>query len=473
MAIRIGPSRRRKKRMETAVETLEDNKVKIRVEVDAHDVNHAFEHALNDLRKDMRIPGFRPGKAPIAVIRQRIGEEAVAEEALRTHVDAWWRRACAAAAVEGIDRPEIDFDVPPVQGSPFVFTGTVAVPPKATLPAKLDLAAVRPSVEISDETIDEELERIRLAGAEFQPIEAAVEAGHQVLVDMSGAVDGHLIKDAQATDLMVEAGSGRLLDELDEAIIGMKTGDVKDVAMVLPVDQKPKKLAGAEATFTVTVKEVRARVLPDLDDEFAKNMAGFDTLTELREDIRTARSETAKNEADGAFRRNVLQDLGAQAEVEIPPSMVARRIDDRMQSMARSLQQQGIGLEQYMQMIGRDMNSLYMELMPEAGREVREELALDAYIETNGIAVSDDTLRAFIAEQAAEEAESDEVIERIMGDAAMREDVRRDLTLRDALDHAVAAAKEISPEEAEARANARRPQAETPAKEDDGEDADS
>ncbi|MCX6391555.1 MAG: hypothetical protein NTX95_03540 [Actinobacteria bacterium] len=242
--------------------------------------------------------------------------------------------------------------------------------------------------------------------------------------------------------------------------------------MILPADQKPKKLAGAEATFTVTVKEVRARVLPDLDDEFAKNMAGFDTLTELRDDIRTARSETAKNEADGSFRRNVLQDLGAQAEVEIPPSMVARRIDDRMQSMARSLQQQGIGLEQYMQMIGRDMNSLYMELMPEAGREVREELALDAYIEANGITVNDETLRAFIAEQAAEEAESDEVIERIMGDSAMREDVRRDLTLRDALDHAVAAAKEISPEEAEARANARRPQAETPAKEDDGEDAD-
>ena len=130
--------------METAVETLEDNKVRIRVEVDVHDVDHAFEHALNDLRKDMRVPGFRPGKAPIAVIRQRIGEEAVAEEALRTHIDAWWRRACAAAAVEGIDRPEIDFDAPPVQGSPFVFTGTVAVPPKATLPAKLELAAVRP-----------------------------------------------------------------------------------------------------------------------------------------------------------------------------------------------------------------------------------------------------------------------------------------------------------------------------------------
>jgi trigger factor len=459
--------------MDTALETLEDNKVKLRVEVDAHDVDHALEHALSDLAKDMRIPGFRKGKAPVAVIRQRLGEEAIADEALRSHINGWWRRACSAAAVEGLDQPQIDFEAPPVPGTPFVFTGVVSVAPKATLPATLELAAVRPSAETTDEMIQEELERIQLAGAEFQTIDAAVEAGHQVLVDMSGAVDGKLIKDAQATDLMVEAGSGRLLDELDAAIIGMKAGEVKEVAMTLPAEQKPKKLAGAEATFTVTVKDVRARVLPELDDDFAKNMAGFDTLDELRDDIRTAREETAKRDADGAFRRNVLQDLGAQAEVEVPPALVARRIDDRMQSMARSLQQQGIGLEQYMQMIGRDMNSLYLELMPEAGREVQEELALDAYIELRGISVDDATLRAFIAEQAAEESESEEVIERIMSDAPMREDVRRDLILRDALDHAVAAAKEITPEEAEARANARRPEAVEAAKGDDGGDADS
>lgn len=471
MPIRIGPRRRRKKRMETAVEILEDNKVKIRVEVDAHDVDHAFQHALGDMAKDIRIAGFRKGKVPLAVVRQRLGEEMIADEAIRTHIDGWWRRACAAAGVEGIDQPQIDFEDGPVQGSPFVFTGVVAVPPKATLPAKLDLAAVRPSTETPDEVIEEELEKIRLAGAEFQAIDAPVEAGHQVLVDMSGAVEGKPIKDAQATDLMVEAGSGRLLDELDEAIIGMQAGEVKEVAMILPAEQKPKKLAGAEATFTVTVKEVRARVLPDLDDAFAKNMAGFDTIAELRDDIRTAREETAKNDAEGAFRRNVLQDLGAQAEVEIPPTMIARRIDDRMQSMARSLQQQGIGLDQYLQMIGRDMNSLYMELMPEAGREVREELALEAYVEANGITVDDTALRAFIADQAAEESESEEVIERIMSDAAMREDVRHDLILRDALDQAVAAAKEITADEAEARANARSPKPVEPAKDDDGEDA--
>ncbi|MGI9117668.1 MAG: trigger factor [Gaiellales bacterium] len=457
--------------METAVETLEDNKVKIRVEVDAHDVDHAFEHALNDLRKELRVPGFRPGKAPVAVVRQRLGEEAIAEEALRTHINGWWRRACSAAGVEGIDQPQIDFDDAPAQGAPFVFTGIVGTPPKAALPATLELAAVRPAVEVTDEMIDEELERIRMAGAEFKAVETPVEAGHQVLVDMSGAVDGKLIKDAQATDLLVEAGSGRLLDELDAAIIGMKAGDVKDVPMTLPADQKPKRLAGAEATFTVTVNEVRARVLPDLDDEFAKNMAGFDTLAELRDDIRTGREETARRETDSAFRRNVLQDLGEQAEVEVPAEMVARRIDDRMQSMARSLQAQGISLDQYLQMIGRDMNSLYMELMPEAGREVREELALDAYVEANGIAVDDDALRAFITEQAAEEQEPAEVVERIMSDTPMREDVRRDLILRDALDHAVKAAKEITPEEAEARANARRPQAETSAKDEDGDDA--
>jgi trigger factor len=456
--------------METAVETLEDNKVRLRVEVDAHDVDHAFEHALRDLARDVRVPGFRKGKAPVAVIRQRLGEETIADEALRTHIEGWWSRACAASGIEGIDRPQIDFDDAPVQGSPFIFTGVVGVPPKATLPDPLELAAARPSTDVDDAMIDEELERIRTAGAQFQAIEAAVESGHQVLVDMHGTVNGKAIKDAQATDLLVEAGAGRLLDELDAAIMGMQAGETKEVALTLPADQKPKRLAGAEAVFTVTVKEVRARVLPDLDDAFAKEMAGFDTLQELRDDIRQAREETATREADGGFRRNVLQDLGAQAEVDVPPAMVARRIDDRMQSMARSLQQQGISLDQYMRMIGRDMNTLYMELMPEAGREVTEELALDAYIERYAIAVDDDELRAFVEEQAAEEGEqAAEVIENIMGDSAIREDLRRDLTLRKALDHAVAATKVITPEEAEARAAARRPQ---PAGEEDDESGD-
>ena len=464
--------------MHTAVEPLEDNKVKITVEVDAHDVDHAFEHALRDLAKDMRIPGFRKGKAPVAVIRQRLGEEAIADEALRTHINGWWSRACAASGVEGIDRPEIDFDDPPVQGRPFTFHGVVGVPPKAVLPDPLELAAARPSLTIDDDEIDQEIERIRLAGAAFEAIDAAVESGHQVLVDMSGAVNGKAIKDAQATDLLVEAGSGRLLDELDEAIMGMRAGETKEVAMTLPADQKPKRLAGAEAIFTIDVKEVRARVLPDLDDAFAKSVAGFDTLQELRDDIRTGREETAQRDADGTFRRNVLQDLGAQAEVDVPPAMVARRIDDRMQAMARSLQQQGISLDQYLGMIGRDMNSLYMELMPEAGREVVEELALDAYIERFTLAVDDDELRAFVEEQAAEEGEqAAEVVANIMGDDAIREDLRRDLTLRKALDHAVAAATEITPEEAEARAKARRPEAPAessdaaPAKDDDESEA--
>ena len=454
--------------METAVEHLEENKVKISVEIDAHDVDHAFEHALADMAKDVRVPGFRPGKTPIAVVRQRVGEEALAEEALRSHINGWWTRACSAAAIDAIDQPEINWPKMPVPGETFNFTGIVTVPPKAELPAKLELQAVRPAVEATDDVIDAEIERIRTAGATFQAIDAAVEAGHQVLVDMSGAVDGNLIKDAQATDLLVEAGSGRLLDELDYAIIGMRTGESREVTMTLPAEQKPKKLAGREAVFTITAKEIRARVMPDLDDTFAKEMAGFDTLAELRADIKTAREETALREADGQFRRNVLQDLGAQAIVEVPPSMVGRRIDDRLQTMARSLGQQGIQLEQYMQMMGRDLNSLAMELMPEAEREVREELALDAYADQQKIVIDDEKLRAFITEQANEENEAEDVVDRIMNDAAMREDVRRDLQLRDALDHAVAAAKEITPEQAEARANAREPKVAEPAKAEEG-----
>ncbi len=443
--------------MQTAVEQLPDDKVSIRVEIDAHDVDHAFEHALSDLAKDVRVPGFRKGKAPVAIVRQRMGEEAVREEALRSHINGWWRRACSAAGIEGIDQPQIDWDEPLTEGQPFSFTGIVGVPPTATLPKDLDLAAVRPAVEADDAHVDGELERIRTAGATYEIVEIAVEKGHQVLVDMHGLVDGNAIKDAQATDLLVEAGAGRLLDELDEALIGMRAGEQRDVTFTLPAEQKPKKLAGRDATFTISVKEVRARVLPELDDDFAKSLAGFDTLQELRDDLRQAREVEAQRQADGQFRRNVLQDLGAQAEVDVPPAMIGRRLDDRLQEMARSLGQQGIQMDQYLGMMGRDLNSVAMEMAPEAAREIREELALDAYAAHAGIAVTDDDLRAFLEEQAKEESEAADVVERIMGDAAMREDIRRDLVLRNALDHAVAAAREIAPEEAEERANARAP----------------
>ncbi|MFM7246250.1 MAG: trigger factor family protein, partial [Actinomycetota bacterium] len=161
--------------MQTAVETLEDDKVQIRVEIDAHDVDHAFEHALSDLAKDVRVPGFRKGKAPVAVVRQRLGEEAVRDEALRSHINGWWRRALAAAGVDGIGQPEIDWDELPVEGAPFTFTGTVQVPPKAVLPADLELAAGKPELTVPDDYVDQEVERIRAAGATFEVAAVAVE----------------------------------------------------------------------------------------------------------------------------------------------------------------------------------------------------------------------------------------------------------------------------------------------------------
>lgn len=442
--------------MQTAVEALPEDKVRVRIEVPVDDVDHAFHHALSDLRRDFRAPGFRKGKAPVAIVRQRIGEEALAEEALRTHIEGWWRRGCSAAGVEGIDRPEIDWESIPKEGEPFTFTGVVAVAPKATLPADLDLAAVRPAAELDESALDAEIERLRLAGATFEVVESAVEAGQQVLVDLHGSVDGKAIKDAQAEDLLIEAGSGRLLDELDAALIGMRAGDEREVDVVLPPTQKPKRLAGKTAQFQVVVKEVRARILPDLDDAFAKSVAGFDTVDELREDIRTAHRQRVEREADGTYRRSVLADLGAQAEVDVPPSMVAARVDDRLRSMARSLSDQGIGLDQYMAMMGRDVQSLVRELMPESAREIREELALDAYADRENVLVDDAAMRTFLAEQAAEEGEPEEIVERIMGDAAMREDMRRELRLRNALDRAVETAREIDLEEAQRRAEARR-----------------
>jgi trigger factor len=412
--------------MQTAVETLPEDRVRLTVEVPAHDVDHAFEHALRDLAKDVRIPGFRKGKVPAKVVLARLGPEAVTEEALRTHLGSWYARAVSETRIEPVDQPDIDWSEPPNEGEPFSFTATVQVAPAAELPDDFTLEAPRETVEIPPDAVDREL-------------------------DFTGRLDGKVLKDASVTDYQVEVGSGRLVGELDSAVQGMKVGETREAEVTFPEDYEPKKVAGRTAQFEITLKELKEPVLPELDDAFAAQVSEHETMAALREAVEAEITKALEQVSDGRFRGAVMTALGQLATVEVPPMMVDRRVRDRLEDLARRLQARGIPLDQYLLASGRTIEQAVQELRPEAAKEVREELALRAYADRHDIAVTDEELEAFIRDEATETKEdADRAVSRLVG-APAGEELREDLRLRTALDHAVANAKAITPQQAEAR----------------------
>jgi trigger factor len=437
--------------MQTAVETLGDRRVRIRVEVPVADVDHAFEHALRDLSQGTKIPGFRKGKVPPNIVRARLGEEAVVDEALRTHLQSWYGRALDQERIEPVSRPEIDYEAPPAEGTPWTFTATLEVAPEATLPAELKLEAPRHEPTVDEEAVKARLERMRELATQLEPIEdAPAETGHVALIDFVATVDGKKLKDGSASDYSIELGSGRLLPGIEEALVGMTPGSETDVEVVMP-DEAPKKVAGRTASFHVALKELKRRVLPELDDAFARDVSEFETLAELRTDVEAKLRERAEAAVDGEYRAAVLSALGEAAQVEIPEAMVARRIDERLEATARGMARRGIRLEQYLQATGQSLADIVRDLRPEAEASARQELALKALAVREKVVVDDAEVEAFVREEAGDEQDPDAVTRRVMETPAARESVREDLVLRKALDRAVELATPISPELAAAR----------------------
>jgi trigger factor len=432
--------------METTLERLDGDRIRLKVEVSTHDVDHAFEHAIRDLAKNTRVPGFRPGKAPAAALRARLGQEAIVAEALDGHLSGWYGRALDQAGVEPVERPTIDYDGPPTEGEAWTFTAEVQVAPAAELPKKLELEAPRHEVEIPDSAVDERLDRMRTMAAQLEPIDdEPAELGMVALIDFVSRVNGKRLRDGSATDYLVELGSGRLLDGLEEAMVGMREGETREATTVLPEEAPDRKVAGKEAVFEITLKELKRRTLPDLDDSFAKDVSEFETLSELKADIERQLRERAETATEGEYRSAVLVALGNAATVEIPAMMVERRVQDRLETIARTFARRGMRLDQYLQMTGQSIEDVVNDLRPDAEASARQELALKAFAEREQIAPSDAELEAFVLEQATAEEEQDpaETTRKVMESPSARESLREELRLKMALDRAVEITKPV------------------------------
>jgi trigger factor len=437
--------------MRTSVRELPDSRVRVDVDVDAADLDRRLEQTARELGRELRIPGFRKGKVPPQIVLQRVGREAVLEQTLRDSLPEWYERAMLETGVAPVGDPKLDVGSVPGQGEPLNFSIEVAVRPPAQLGSYRGLEVGRTEPEVPDEAVEAELDRLREGFASLHPVDRAAEKGDFLLVDYRGAVDGEPIEGAEARDFLLELGAEGVLEGFDEALSGASAGDERHVKVRFPDDYRPERLAGVDAVFDVTVKEVREKHLPDLDDEFAAQASEFDTLEELRQDIAAKIRAALDRQAEEQFRDAAVDAAVAEANVEVPEDVVMARATEMWERVERSLQARGIAPESYLKMQDRTREQVIADAKPDAEQQLKREAVLAAVADAEGIEVSDAELTESLRHAAEHEGVTPEKLaERLRSsgrDALLREDLR----LRKAADLIAESAKPIPVEQAAAR----------------------
>ena len=374
--------------MTANVTKLEDNRVRLDVEVPPEVVKEGVEAKVRELGRKVRVPGFRPGKAPRRVIENHLGRDYIYYEALQERLPTWYSEAFVETGLRPIDRPEIPFDEPLDEEGGFKFSATVAVRPEAAISGYRGLEVPREEVGVPDEQVDEQLEQMRGQFATLAAIEdRPVQEGDFAIIDFRGErlATGEPLEGGEAEDYMLEVGRGELLEDFEKNLVGMNAGERKQFGVTFPVDYAEESLRGQSVLFHVNVKEIKERDLPPLDDEFAKEASEFETLEELRAAVREQLEEAARQRVEGEFRGRVLDAVAEGAEVEVPEVMVHEKAHEMVQSFERSIRAQGIEPEQYYQLAGASHADLEERVRPDAEDTVKKELVLDAVAAAEGI----------------------------------------------------------------------------------------
>lgn len=435
--------------MQTQVEELADNRVRLTVDVPRHDIEHAVEHAASDLAGTVKIPGFRKGKVPMPVLISRIGKERLFTEAIESHISGWFWTAAAREGVRPVDQPEFDFALPDSDKEDWRFTATVGVQPTPELPDWKTLEVPRAETEVPEELVAQELEALQTSVAELVPVDDRPAAeGDTVVVDLVGE-DG-----AGQRDYVVQLGSRRLVDEIEGGIVGLRAGDSRTIEFELADDARER--------VEVVVKEVLQPVLPPLDDELARAASEFGSLAELRADVEASIREQLEAEAEGAFRAAVLDTLVAASGVDARGPIVEARTRELINGLVRSVERRGVPFDTYLTLTNTRPEDLVDRMRAEAKQSVAREIVLEAAADELGIEVADDEIRDLVTEQAEAAGEDPgPVIEDLFRSGADRR-LREDLRLKKALDRIAAEVTPISADLAAARDAIWTPQQEKP-----------
>jgi trigger factor len=438
--------------VKTQVTELPESRVRVQAEVPADEVERRIQQAARKLGNQMRIPGFRKGKVPPQVVLRRLGRDAVFDEALRSALGDWYLDAIDTSGISPIGEPDFDFaEEIPGQGEPLAFSIEIGVRPKAKLGDYRGLEVGRREPSVPDAAIDEELSRLRDRVATLETVERAAQTGDHVVMDYLGKVDGEPFAGGEGRDQLVELGSGRLIPGFEEQLTGASAGDERTVEVTFPEDYGATELAGRAATFEVKVSEVKAKQLPELDDDFAADAAGFDTLSELREDIAGRLREADERSIEREFEQAVLEAAVQGAEIELPGKLIHARAHELLEQTFNAFARQGISKDTYLQVVDKDEETLAHDAEPEAAAALRREAVLAAIVEAEGIDPSDEELVEALRPAAERDgADPAELVSKLR-QAGRIDTLKEDVATRQALDLLLSEAKAITVAQAQAR----------------------
>ncbi|MFL5864317.1 MAG: trigger factor [Solirubrobacteraceae bacterium] len=437
--------------LKTSVTELPESRVRVDAEVPAEEVERKLQQAARKLGGQMRIPGFRKGKVPPPVVLRRLGREAVFDEALRTALSEWYIGAIDGAGIAPIGEPDINFgDDVPGQGQPLAFSIEIGVRPAATLGQYKGLEVGRREPAVDDAAVDAELERLRDRLATLDTVDRPAQSGDYVVLDYVGRVDGEPFPGGEGRDQLIELGSGRLVDGFEDQLLGASAGEERTVNVTFPTDYAPE-LAGQDATFDVTVGEVKAKRLPELDDDFASEASEFDTLAELREDVAAKLRHADEHAVEREFEQAVLEAAVNEAEVDLPDKLVHARAHEMLEQTFSALTRQGIGKDTYLKITGKDEEELAHEAEPEAAAALRREAVLAAVVAAEQIAPSDeDLLEALTPAAERDDGDPADLMDRLRK-AGRLEELRDEVAASKAAELLVREATPITVEQAKAR----------------------
>ena len=437
--------------LSTKVTELPDSRVRLDAEVPSEEIESRLQRTAAELGRDLRIPGFRKGKVPAPMVIQRIGREAVLEQAVRDSLPEWYEEAIVRSGLSTVGDPKLDLENLPSSGEPLSFTIEVGVTPKATLGKYKELEVGKRSPEVPDEAIQTELDRLRDSFARLESVDREAKEGDHLVMDFTGRVDGELFQGGEARDYMLELGGGRLIEGFEEQLVGARAGEERTVQVRFPDEYHAEELQGREAMFDVQVKDVKEKQLPELDDDFTSEASEFDTLDELRADIHHKLEHAQEHAIEDEFRQAAVDAAVAEADIDLPEDLVTARAQEMWERTERVLRAQGIDPESYLAASGRTQEQMVEEAKEDARSTLSRESVLDAVAEAEGIEVSDEDLLEALQATAEREGRNPDKLLAQLKETGRDAPVRRELRLRRAVDAIADSAKPIAPATANAR----------------------
>lgn len=398
-------------------EKLENNQVKFTLTVPAEDFDNGIRSAYRKERQRYNVPGFRKGKAPRKMIENHFGEGVFYDTAFEEVYWDVYRSAVDEAAVTPVAAPSIEIDQIG-EGQDLKFTATVPVRPEIAVDKKQYTGVQIEKMDdaVSDEEVDGRLEHEREHQARWVAVERPVKEGDRVNLDYSGSVDGEKFDGGTAEEQTLEIGSGQFIPGFEEQLVGLNPGESKDIQVTFPEEYHAEDLAGKEAVFAVTINDIKEKELPELDDEFAKDVSDFDTLDEYKADIRANMEKEQKEKVESAYRQQAIAALVENVPFDLPEPMVEHQIDRMLDNMNYQLSMQGIGLETYFGFMGIDMATARAQLRPEAEQKVRGDLILEAIAKNEDIQATAEDVEKEIASIAEEVKKTPEEVRGMLGD---------------------------------------------------------